>query len=63
MNLDQLKATRPEISKMVYDKYPVSKAEIECANEKNTMDWLRLRYAKRLIVEDKEVKEKMEYGK
>jgi hypothetical protein len=61
MNLNQIRAQFPEIAKIVDGKYPVSKAEMECANEKNTMDWLRLQYAKRLMVEDREVKEKMEY--
>jgi hypothetical protein len=54
-----LEATKPEIAKMVYDKYPVSKAEIKCKTEKSMMDDLRLKYANRLMVEEKE---KMEYG-
>lgn len=58
-----LEATRPEIAKQVYEKYPVKKSEFKCRNEKAMMDHLRLLFAKRLIVEDKEVKEKMEYGK
>lgn len=62
LTLPILEATRPEIAKQVYEKYPVSKAERKCMNEKSIMDDLRLRFAKRLIVDDKELKEKREYG-
>lgn len=46
--LTQIIAERPEISKQVYDKYPVQKKEHECANEKREMDRLRWVMAKRL---------------
>lgn len=44
---------------MIYDKYPVSKAEIKCRTEKNIMDSLRWKYGKKLYAERKE---KREYG-
>lgn len=46
--LTQILAERPEIAKRIYDKYPESKREIECANEKREMDLLRWGMAKKL---------------
>lgn len=51
----------PVVGKMVYDKYPVSKAEKKCPIEKADMDRLRIGMAKKLYEELP--KEKMEYGK
>lgn len=42
---------KPEIEKMVYDKFPVSKAEKKCPIEKATMEGLRWREAQRLYDE------------
>lgn len=56
--LNQIIAERPEIGKMVFDKYKVEKKEGSCATHKNQRDGLRWAYAKRLI---EEVKEKTEY--
>lgn len=53
-------AERPEVSKLVYEKYPGTKLEKTCAVEKNRMDGLRLQMAKRLL---SLAKEKKEYGK
>jgi hypothetical protein len=54
----QIIAERPEISKLVYDKFPESKGEMECAQEKRDMDRLRWNMAKRLYYgEEKEKKE------
>lgn len=41
----------PEIEKMVYEKFPVSKAEKKCKIEKATMEGLRWREALRLFSE------------
>lgn len=60
MNLDQIKKEMPEIAKMIYDEYPVSKRErTGCVSEKMTNDYLRIKLAKKLIQESKE---KKEYG-
>lgn len=40
--------THKEIRKRVYDKYPVSKSEMCCAEEKRIMDRLREVYMKKL---------------
>lgn len=53
MTLPQI-LNRPEIAKQVYEKYPVSKAEFECATEKNMMDRLRWIYGKKLIDQERE---------
>lgn len=42
---------KPEIEKLVYEKFPISKAEKKCKREKATMEGLRWRYAKRLFEE------------
>ncbi|MBL7738502.1 MAG: hypothetical protein JNK14_04735 [Chitinophagaceae bacterium] len=40
---------RPEIEKMAYDRYPLTKAERRgCQTEKSKNDWKRFEYAKRL---------------
>lgn len=46
-----------EIRKQVYEKFPVSKAEKKCADEKRTMDDLRSNFRKKLIAESKEKRE------
>lgn len=58
--LQMILAERPEVSKLVYEKYPGTKLEKTCAVEKNRMDGLRLQMAKRLL---SLAKEKKEYGK
>lgn len=60
MRADQL-LNIPEIRKRVYDKFPVSKAEKTCENEKREMNNLRVNFAKKLY--DQMPKEKKEYGK
>lgn len=47
-----------EIEKQVYEKYPVSKAERRCQNEKMIMDRLRNVFRKKLI-EGREKQEKI----
>lgn len=42
------------IEKQVYEKFPVSKGEMKCRNEKKTMDDLRASYRKKLIEQFKE---------
>lgn len=59
MNAKQILAI-PEIKKQVYDKFPISKAERKCDNEKSTMDQLRINMAKKLF-HDGVGKEKVEY--
>lgn len=54
MTREQKKA----IEKKVYQKFPVSKAEQKCRNEKKTMDDLRASYRKKLI---EQMREKAEY--
>lgn len=49
----------PEISKRVYDKFPITKGEKECTVEKATMDKLRANLAKKLY--DEMPKEKLEF--
>lgn len=51
MRPEKVYLLKPEIKKMVYDKFPVSKAEKTCKIEKNTMDNLRWREALRLFEE------------
>lgn len=48
-----------EIRKKVYEKFPVTKAEQDCRNEKKMLDAIRKNYAKKLI---EELKEKNEQG-
>lgn len=56
-------AQRPEISKMVYDKYPTTKQERKgCEREKARLDYLRMVYAKKLMDETPQ-SEKQEYTK
>jgi hypothetical protein len=50
---------RRQIEKKVYEKYPVTKGEIECANERATMNQLRYNYRKKLEIEFNN--EKVEY--
>lgn len=57
MTLTQIIAERPEIGKAVYEHYPVSKAEKKCQTEKSIMDNLRWKFAKRLMVDEKEKQE------
>jgi hypothetical protein len=52
------RSERKAIEKAVYDKFPFSKAELRCRNEKRIMDGLRDTYRKKLIAQ---TKEKMEY--
>lgn len=54
MTREQKKA----IEKRVYERFPVSKAETKCKNEKKTMDDLRASYRKKLI---EQLREKCEY--
>lgn len=54
--------TRPEISKRIYNAYPVTKMERRgCEREKARLGYLRLEMAKRLMNEV--TTEKVEYGK
>lgn len=39
---------RPDIEKMVYEKFPVTKAEKKCYTEKSIMDALRFAMAKKI---------------
>lgn len=48
---------RNEIEKRVYERYPVTKKERECADEKKKMDEIRKIFKKRLIEQTKEKKE------
>lgn len=58
MTLDQITAIYPQISKMILEKYPKTKAERRgCQREKQRMDGLRLLLAKRLMVDEKEKSE------
>jgi hypothetical protein len=60
MNLIQIIATRPELEKVIYDKYPSTPRErAGCKVEKARLDHLRDLFAKRLY---QDVKEKHEYG-
>jgi hypothetical protein len=45
------------LEKRVYDKYPVSKRELECLREKKRMAGIRDAYRKRLFEITKEKKE------
>lgn len=54
MTREQKKA----IEKRVFEKFPVSKAEMKCRDEKRTMDQLRAAYRKKLI---EQLREKAEY--
>lgn len=49
---------RATISKQVYDRYPETKLERTCLQEKKRLDELRRLYKKRLI---EKTKEKVEY--
>lgn len=55
MTREQKKA----IEKMVYERFPVTKGEMKCRNEKKTMDELRASYRKKLIKQLRS--EKVEY--
>jgi translation initiation factor IF-1 len=50
---------RRQIEKKVYEKFPVTKGEIECANERRIMNQLRYNYRKKLEIEFNN--EKVEY--
>jgi predicted DNA-binding protein (UPF0278 family) len=39
---------KKDLEKQVYQKFPVSKAELKCRNEKKIMDDLRDKYRKKL---------------
>lgn len=52
--LIKLLTDHPHIAKQVYEKFPVSKAERKCKNEKATMDQLRASHAKKLIEQNPE---------
>lgn len=61
MTLKQIIAQNPEVAKVVNEKYPRNKAERRgCEMEKAKRDHIRLLLAKRLINEG-EVREKVEY--
>lgn len=47
------------VEKKVYEKFPVSKGEMKCRNEKRDMDRLRANYRKKLYEEIRS--EKAEY--
>lgn len=49
--------TPKDREKLVYQKYPVSKAEHKCRNEKRIMDRLRDVYRKKLMEQGKEKRE------
>lgn len=53
------KDIKKSVEKIVYDKFPISKAEQKCRNEKKIMDALRDNYRKRLYNEI--TGEKIEY--
>jgi hypothetical protein len=60
--LSQIIAERPEISKLIMEKYPVSKDEkAGCVTEKAFRDKMRWEFAKKLYYGEE--KEKKEYGK
>jgi hypothetical protein len=48
---------RAEIEKQVYEKFPISKAEMKCSVEKGIMNQLRYNFRKKLMEEGKEKKE------
>jgi hypothetical protein len=48
---------RAEIEKRVYEKFPISKAEMKCSVEKGIMNQLRYNFRKKLMEEEKEKKE------
>lgn len=48
---------RAEVEKMVYEKFPISKAEIKCSVERGIMNQLRYNFRKKLMEEQKEKKE------
>ena len=62
MTLTAIIASRPEVAKLVYDKYPVTNKERQCNTEKNRMDGLRWAYGKRLMQNNEHVS-KVEYGR
>lgn len=51
------KIREAHIRKMVYEKYPVSKAEMRCSVERGIMNQLRYNYRKKLMEQEKEKKE------
>ena len=56
--LTQITAEKPEIAKLIMDKYPVSKDEKDgCQTEKSFRDKMRWEYAKKLYYGEKEKKE------
>lgn len=60
MTLKMIRSTRPEIAKLVMEKYPKSKAEKKgCVTEIAKMEEKRWLLAKRLIKEGE--REKVEY--
>jgi hypothetical protein len=48
---------RAEIEKRVYEKFPISKAEMKCSVERGIMNQLRYNFRKKLMEEEKEKKE------
>jgi hypothetical protein len=62
MTLKKILQTRPEIAKIVYNRYPTTKMERRgCAREKARLDWLRWEYGKKLMDETPQ-SEKQEYS-
>lgn len=60
-NLEKIRRERPEVAKLVMERYPRNKAERRgCETEKAKRDHMRLLMAKRIISEG-ETKEKVEY--
>lgn len=60
MTLKMIRSTRPEIAKLVMEKYPKSKEERKgCQTEIAKREYLRWMLAKRLIEEGQ--REKVEY--
>lgn len=49
---------KKELEKRVYEKFPISKGEMKCRNEKKTMDELRASYRKKLIEQEKGKRER-----
>jgi hypothetical protein len=61
MNYRTIMQTRPEISKLVMEKYPRSKSERRgCMTERAFRDRMRFEYAKKLITHG-EQREKVEF--
>jgi hypothetical protein len=60
MKYQQIMATRPEIAKVVMEKYPRSKSERKgCETERAFRNQMRYEFAKKLIAEGQ--REKVEY--